>query len=88
MGIVSIMLLFTIIPKMYFWINDYKEGTSDHLINIGIICTIFQFFTKRLNTNWKTKGVLTVLTFIYEIYLLGQFRRIEFWENLIIRVTV
>jgi len=74
--------------KLYYWTNDYKEGISDHLINYGIVYTIFHFFVRKLNLNWKVRCYLSVFAFIYEVYMINQIHSFEFWRNAAYRVII
>ena len=76
------------IPKLYYWKNDYKEGVSDHMINLGIVYTVFLFFVRKLNLNWKVKSYLTAFALIQEVYLLNVINSFEFWRFLIMRIVI
>ena len=43
-------------------LNNYEEGKSDNLINLGMTITTYQIFMRRLNIDWKIKGFITLWT--------------------------
>ena len=88
MAVITSIIITVPSLKILEALNNYEEGKSDNLINLGMTITTYQIFMRNLNIDWKIKGFITLWTQIYEIALLGQFSSLEYWENLLIRLLI
>jgi len=62
MAIITSILITVPSLKILEALNNYEEGKSDNLINLGMTITTFQIFVRSLNIDWKIKGFITLWT--------------------------